>query len=981
MSSQPSSPRPEDTHVLTERLGARLIDGLIDLLIGAIILFIFVFIGLRTNTYQTFLSIALVISAAFIIGYEFLLEGVWNGQTIGKRLLGLEVRMDDGRPCTVKASATRSLAEVIELITLYLLAFASMQTSPWRKRLGDRLAHTIVTTTTPTETDDVTETEDPNLQTIPTTERRLPNGAPISRQRPPSPPGDSDIRKTSNASEAQSGLRDRLSRSNPFVSGESTENTGETGNETISRARQAVTSTLADQASEADWIESLLGRLTEYAKRYDVWLAQSQSEQSVLDRWAADASAWFRERETTFESVRETINHARHEESWDLYLAHATIYAILTGLAGALSGLVLTGLLAYAGVFAQIHTNVGAPTGLKLIVYHYRIIIAGVLLTLFLGGLFAGATFMLFYYLPVIKKDTRSREITHILPYGVTYMYALSRGKMPLVQIINHASEATGPYGAFAEECQLIVREMEYFGRDLQEAMRQTREHTPSDEFAALLNDLGTIFRASQSVTPFLRDKTHEFHERAHDAQEDFLDTLEIFAEFYLISMVLGVLMLVTIVVVMATQNPSATAYLYPLTYILIPGGTFGFYLIIDAMSVDETKTVDVTLSTSSEPVTTGELEAEASELKTARETPSTTAATDGGAGTPATDGGVSKSIPPAAGNTRSYTENITLLEGLATAKRRQRVIEIIRYPFDHPYEKPLAALGWSLPIGIVYLAVALSTGLTQLSSIFTSPIWATTVIAVIPFFIIFTPVTYYYEISNRRQERINKELPAVIRQLSSANEAGMSLSESFAVVGETSSGVLAREFTRLSHALTWNFEFSEGLAELANRLRNPRFTRVASLLIQANTATNDVREVLDAIETDVQNAAELDTEHSRRMFLYVLMAIVGFLVFLAINSFLYATLLTRIAHISSAAQGSQMGSQLGSTFGGSLNLTTYKMLFYHATLVQAVCTAIMGGKFSSDDARDGLKYALVQVLFTTIVFIFVLPIMIQVFA
>ena len=588
---------------------------------------------------------------------------------------------------------------------------------------------------------------------------------------------------------------------------------------------------------------------------------------------------------------------------------------------------------------------------------------------------------MLFYYLPVIKKDTRSREITHILPYGVTYMYALSRGKMPLVQIIQHAGDATGPYGAFAEECQLIVREMEYFGRDLQDAMRQTREHTPSDEFAALLNDLGTIFRASQSVTPFLRDKTHEFHERAHDAQEDFLDTLEIFAEFYLISMVLGVLMLVTIVVVMATQNPSATSYLYPLTYILIPGGTFGFYLIIDAMSVDETKTVDVTLSTSSEPVTTGELEAEASELKTARKTHSTTATTDGRTTTPATDGGVSQSVPPAAGNTRSYTENISLLEGIATAKRRQRIIELIRFPFDHPYEKPLAALGWSLPIAIVYLAVVLSTGLTQISSILTSPIWATTVLVVIPFFITFTPITFYYEISNRRQNRINTELPAVIRQLSSANEAGMSLSESFAVVGETSSGVLAREFTRLSHALTWNFEFSEGLAELANRLRNPRFTRVASLLIQANTATNDVREVLDAIETDVQNAADLDTEHSRRMFLYVFMAIVGFLVFLAINSFLYATLLTRIAHMSSAAQGSQVSSQLGSTFGGSLNLTTYKMLFFHATLVQAVCTGIMGGKLSSDDARDGLKYALVQVLFTTIVFIFILPIMIQVFA
>jgi len=936
------APLRGDTDVLAKRIGARIVDALVEALGILIIVFGIAIIGYTIHAYKPSFLIGVIVASLFVLAYELLLEGLWNGQTVGKRLLNIQVLMDDGRTCTLTASVVRNLLVVVDGLILYAIAFLSIWKSPLRKRVGDRVAHTVVAHTEPTAAPQATDN-------TPEPESTSPSSTAIDQSTP-----------TTTSSQQVDPLTSGRSRTETSTSGRMGESA-----EKITRARQAITATIADEAAESGWVEAVLNRLTNLSTAYERWLTENADNQSQIDLWAAELSGWFRARESRFHSVREDINQARHEESWDLYLARITIYSALTALGGIIAGILLSLLFATTGVFAAIHPQVAAPQNVSSFADHYRVILGGGLLTLFLGGISGSIVFALLYFAPRIQKDTRSREVTHILPYGVTYMYALSRGNMPLVQIVQQVADSTGPYGAFASECQLIVREMEYFGRDLQAAMRHTRANTPSPEFAALLNDLGTVFHASQSVTPFLRDKTEEFHERAHQAQEDFLDTLEILAELYLIAMVLGTLLLTTIFVVMGTINPGTTFFLYPIIYIFIPGGTIAFYVIIDALSVDEAETIDVTLPTTVDPITTTDLDEEASTLKEART--SSTRNTDR-RGTAATDGGMI--TPPAAGNTRSFTENLHLIEGLASAKRRQRVLELLRYPFDHPYEQPLAALGWSLPLAVLVELLILATGTAHLSGLTNAPLWATTILGVVPLFISIGPVTYYHEVSSRRQKHINKELPTAVRQLASANEAGMSINESIAVVGETSSGLLADEFSRLSHALTWNLEFSDGLAELANRLRNPRFTRVASLLIQANTATNDVRDVLNAIETDVQNAADLDKEHSQRMFLYVFMAVIGFGVFLVINAFLYSTLLTQVAHVQSASAASKLGSQLnGAAFGSNFQLTKYRMLFFHATLIQAVATGIMGGKLATGDGKSGLKYALGQVIVTVIVF------------
>jgi uncharacterized RDD family membrane protein YckC len=92
-------------------------------------------------------AIALIVAIVFIVmfGYFIVFEALWNGQTPGKRLLGLRVVQDGGYPIDFGASLIRNLIRVGEqIVGYYILAAISALISPENKRLGDLAAGTIV---------------------------------------------------------------------------------------------------------------------------------------------------------------------------------------------------------------------------------------------------------------------------------------------------------------------------------------------------------------------------------------------------------------------------------------------------------------------------------------------------------------------------------------------------------------------------------------------------------------------------------------------------------------------------------------------------------------------------------------------------------------------------------------------------------------------------------------------------------------------
>ena len=93
------------------------------------------------------IAIAIFIVVLFLIffGYFILFEAFWNGQTPGKRMLGIRVVRDGGYPLDFMASVIRNLIRVGEMsLGFYALSAVVAVFSPLNKRIGDLAAGTIV---------------------------------------------------------------------------------------------------------------------------------------------------------------------------------------------------------------------------------------------------------------------------------------------------------------------------------------------------------------------------------------------------------------------------------------------------------------------------------------------------------------------------------------------------------------------------------------------------------------------------------------------------------------------------------------------------------------------------------------------------------------------------------------------------------------------------------------------------------------------
>ncbi|MGB6985121.1 MAG: RDD family protein [Candidatus Aquilonibacter sp.] len=78
-------------------------------------------------------------------GYFIIFEAFWNGQTPGKRILGIRVVRDGGYPVDFMASLIRNLIRVGEmLVGFYAISAVVAVLSPLNKRIGDLAAGTLV---------------------------------------------------------------------------------------------------------------------------------------------------------------------------------------------------------------------------------------------------------------------------------------------------------------------------------------------------------------------------------------------------------------------------------------------------------------------------------------------------------------------------------------------------------------------------------------------------------------------------------------------------------------------------------------------------------------------------------------------------------------------------------------------------------------------------------------------------------------------
>lgn len=142
---------------LGNRFLAALLDGLVSgaLALPSVLLIFFGFIGLDNSLNSGVsmgatwgLLILAVLMYALPIAYGLIKDGLWNGQSVGKRALSIMVvNLDTHQPCTKGTSALRNLISalvaIIPFIGWLIEPIMVLATDDGRK-LGDKAARTMV---------------------------------------------------------------------------------------------------------------------------------------------------------------------------------------------------------------------------------------------------------------------------------------------------------------------------------------------------------------------------------------------------------------------------------------------------------------------------------------------------------------------------------------------------------------------------------------------------------------------------------------------------------------------------------------------------------------------------------------------------------------------------------------------------------------------------------------------------------------------
>jgi len=644
-----------------------------------------------------------------------------------------------------------------------------------------------------------------------------------------------------------------------------------------------------------------------------------------IDRFAYGLfGSYFEGKKSRYAGYRKKINQARMEVGFDMYLSRITLYSLITGVVGIILGAVLTFVLAQIGVVEGLTGALELPPAIQGFVDAYRALIVGFFLAVILAAVLGGIAGGILYYVPSFKAGERKRQIDNTLPFAVTFMYALSRGGMNVLEVMEKLSNAEDVYGEVANEFDMILRDMDYFGNDLRIALRNASDMTPSENLSDFLDDLLSVIDSGGEITPFMLNKSQQYHEVRKQDQKGFLDTLALMSESYVTAFVAAPLFIIIITAIMSVMGGANLMQLYAIIYLVLPLASGGFAFVIDLISGGGEGSTD-NLETNRDPF----------ELEDVEE--------------------------------MARTSGDERLDDLVRAKKLQGTKDFIRDPLAKVREKPLISLAFTVPVALLFPVVAILTGLAtpSIEAFKNQPVTNTIFTAIIPLLITTVPLSYYHEKRQRREKKILREMPETLKKMASANETGMTLDESLLLVSKTSSGILSDEFKKVHNEIQWDTGLNDALVGFANRIKVPRVSRTVKLITKANESSGNVQEVLEVAARDVDTAYKLDRERFQNMIIYTVIILISFLVFLFVIVILERQFLSAMAEEAS-------GFDSGGGGGFSIEevpIKTYRMIFFHASVIQGFSSGLVAGQMGEDHVLSGLKYGIVMTLIAVAVF------------
>ncbi|MDW7776661.1 MAG: type II secretion system F family protein [Methanosarcinales archaeon] len=615
-----------------------------------------------------------------------------------------------------------------------------------------------------------------------------------------------------------------------------------------------------------------------------------------------------KDQEEKYAGLAKSLKQARIGKSYEMYLSNTIFYSILAGIVGALFGLFIAFILISVIGLPDKITKLTFDPSIAWILDFKELIVGG-LIFVFLSLAFGGAVYILFLLYPAIIVGERKGAIDRNLPPAVSFMYAMSRSGMNVIEILRSVSQSRFTYGEVSKEVDVILRDMEFFGNDLRMALHNSSELTPSNNFQDLMYNLLTVIDSGGDIPFYFRDKAEVYAQRAKFEQKGFLETLALIAESYVTAFVAGPLFIIIMGVMMSVMGSDTMIMLQAIVYMMLPVGSFMFIFMIGIMT----------------PGATGEPPV----LPVPKLFP------------------VKVDLPPE--DDPDYERIKALLKSKSTLAFRQ----VLRDPLKNMKEKPVNILMITGPIAFIFLILSMFKALQAPD--FIDFIDDRIVYAI---YMLIVPLAIFHESKRFKEKKIQSAIPDFLKKLASTNQTGMSLRDSIGLMARSKIGYLSNHIRTVWKDMDWGLDVNSSLYRFSNRVRTHTVVRAITLISKANSSSGEVGEVLMIAANDALFEQDMNKERSVNMLIYIVIIYISFAVFIGVVYVISTTFLTEM---SNAAQQMEASGMQGGGFMQAFDLNIFNRLFFHAAVVQGVCSGFIAGVMGEGSLLSGMKHATIM--------------------
>lgn len=198
-------------------------------------------------------------------------------------------------------------------------------------------------------------------------------------------------------------------------------------------------------------------------------------------------------------------------------------------------------------------------------------------------------TFIMMYIYPSLEKKSAETKINLELPFATIHMSAISGSMLNPVKIFEIIT-STKEYPALEKEFTKLLNEINIYGSDLVNALKNSAKNTPSKKLSELLNGLATTINSGGDLPKFFEKRSESLLFEYKLIKEKASKAAETFMDIYISILVAAPMVLMLLMMMMKLSGLGLSLSVQGITLLMVLGVVVANVIFISFLHMKRTE-------------------------------------------------------------------------------------------------------------------------------------------------------------------------------------------------------------------------------------------------------------------------------------------------------------------------------------------------------------------------------------------------------